>query len=63
MRQGVFQIAAGYEDCNNCNDLREDMIFKLYAGRLPQGGNDLASQPAMSRLENRSSENCINQTR
>jgi hypothetical protein len=52
LTQGVFQIAAGYEDCNDCNDLREDMIFKMCAGRLPQSENDLASQPTMSRLEN-----------
>ena len=52
LTQRVFQIAAGYEDCNDCDDLREDMIFKLCAGRLPQNGNDLASQPTMSRLEN-----------
>ena len=50
--QRVFQIAAGYEDCNDCNDLREDMVLKLYAGRLPKSDNDLASQPTMSRLEN-----------
>jgi len=52
LKQRVFQIAAGYEDYNDCNDLREDMIFKLCAGRLPQSENDLASQPTMSRLEN-----------
>jgi hypothetical protein len=52
LAQRVFQIAAGYEDCNDCNDLREDMIFKMCAGRLPQSDNDLASQPTMSRLEN-----------
>jgi len=52
LRQRVFQIAAGYEDCNDCNDLREDMIFKMCAGRLPSSDNDLASQPTMSRLEN-----------
>jgi len=52
LKQRVFQIAASYEDCNDCNDLREDMIFKLCAGRLPQSENDLASQPTMSRLEN-----------
>jgi len=34
--QREFQIAAGYEDCNDCNDLRNDMIFKMCAGRLPQ---------------------------
>lgn len=50
--QRVFQIAAGYEDCNDCNDLRGDMVFKACAGRLPQTGDDLASQPTMSRLEN-----------
>lgn len=50
--QRVFQIAAGYEDCNDCNDLRGDMVFKACAGRLPQTGNDLGSQPTMSRLEN-----------
>ncbi|MCD6355537.1 MAG: transposase [Prolixibacteraceae bacterium] len=49
MTQRVFQIAAGYEDCN---DLRGDMILKTCAGRLPQTGSDLASQPTMSRLEN-----------
>jgi len=52
LTQRVFQIAAGYEDCNDCDDLREDMILKMCAGRLPQSDNDLASQPTMSRLEN-----------
>jgi hypothetical protein len=33
--QRVFQIAAGYEDCNDCNDLHDDMIFKTCTGRLP----------------------------
>lgn len=50
--QRVYQIAAGYEDCNDSNDLREDMILKACVGRLPQSGHDLASQPTMSRLEN-----------
>ena len=52
LTQRVTQIAAGYEDCNDCDDLRDDMIFKLCAGRAPQTGNSLASQPTMSRLEN-----------
>ena len=52
LTQRVFQIAAGYEDCNDCDDLRDDMIFKTCAGRLPQSGHELASQPTMSRLEN-----------
>lgn len=52
LTQRVFQIAPGYEDCNDCDDLRDDMIFKMCAGRLPQSGQELASQPTMSRLEN-----------
>ncbi|MZP64702.1 MAG: hypothetical protein GT597_00985 [Bacteroidales bacterium] len=50
--QRVFQIIAGYEDCNDCNDLREDMILKMCSGRLSQSDNNLASQPTMTRLEN-----------
>jgi hypothetical protein len=52
LTQRVTQIAAGYEDCNDCDDLRDDMVFKLCAGRAPQTGQALASQPTMSRLEN-----------
>ncbi len=50
--QRIFQIAAGYEDANDCNDLRTDGVLKICAGRLPQSGADLASQPTMSRFEN-----------
>ena len=39
--QRVFQIAAGYEDCNDCNDLRDDAVFKICAGRLPHSGGIL----------------------
>lgn len=52
LTQRVFQIAAGYEDCNDSDDLRSDMILKTCVGRLPQSGDELASQPTMSRLEN-----------
>jgi len=52
LTQRILQIAAGYEDCNDSNDLRSDMILKTCVGRLPQSGEDLASQPTMSRLEN-----------
>ena len=52
LTQRVFQIAAGYEDCNDCNDLRSDTILKTCVGRLPQSEPELASQPTMSRLEN-----------
>lgn len=52
LTQRIFQIAAGYEDCNDSNDLRNDMVLKTCVGRLPQSGEELASQPTMSRLEN-----------
>ena len=53
IRQRVFQIACGYEDANDSNDLRSDPGLKTACGRLPLTGADLASQPTMSRLENR----------
>ena len=51
LRQRVFQIAAGYEDCNDANTLRRDPVLKASCGRDPLDG-DLASQPTLSRLEN-----------
>jgi hypothetical protein len=53
LRQRVYLIAAGYEDCNDSDSLREDPAVKLAVGRLPEGGEDLASQPTLSRFENR----------
>ena len=53
VNQRVFQIACGYEDANDCNDLRRDPGFKAACDRLPLTGADLASQPTMSRFENR----------
>lgn len=51
IRQRVFGILAGYEDQNDHDTLRSDGVFKLIAGRAPDG-LDLASQPTLSRLEN-----------
>jgi len=48
-----LQIAAGYEDANDANTLRHDPIFKLLLDRLPETGAPLASQPTLSRFENR----------
>ena len=53
LKQRVFQIAAGYEDANDANTLRHDPIFKLLLGRLPESAAPLASQPTISRFENR----------
>jgi len=51
VRQRVFGIMADYEDQNDHDTLRSDPVFKLLAGRLPNG-EDLASQPTLSRFEN-----------
>jgi hypothetical protein len=53
LKQRVFQIVAGYEDANDANTLRHDPILKLLLGRLPESGAPLASQPTISRFENR----------
>ncbi len=53
LRQRVFSIAAGYEDGNDAARLRGDPAIKLACGRSPLGGADLASQPTLSRFENR----------
>lgn len=51
LRQRIFQIAAGYEDANDCNELRKDKILKICTNQLPNG-SDLAGQSTMSRFEN-----------
>lgn len=51
IRQRVYGILAGYEDCNDHDTLRDDPVFKMVAGKLP-GDDPLASQPTLSRLEN-----------
>src|SRR6202521_1272294 len=52
LRARVFAIACGYPDADDLDDLRKDPAFKLACGRLPESGNDLHSQPTMSRWEN-----------
>jgi len=51
LRQRIYQIACGYEDCNDADHLRFDPALKLAVGRAPTE-DDLASQPTLSRLEN-----------
>jgi hypothetical protein len=45
-------IAAGYEDCDDADALRNDPAFKMALGRSPETGADLMSQPTLSRIEN-----------
>lgn len=48
----VFGIAQGYEDCNDFDRLGSDPGFKVACDQLPATGDDLASQPTLSRFEN-----------
>jgi hypothetical protein len=52
LTQRVFQIASGYEDGNDSNELRNDPIFKMSCDKLPASDAPLASQPTMCRFEN-----------
>ena len=52
IRARIFAIACGYEDCDDLDVLRFDPAFKLACGRLAETGDDLMSQPTLSRLEN-----------
>lgn len=52
LRLRMFAIAAGYEDADDCDQLRDDPVFKLAVGHAPESGDPLCSQPTMSRLEN-----------
>ena len=53
IKQRVYGIALGYEDANDHDRLRFDPALKAACGTLPTSGRDLASQPTLSRLENR----------
>jgi hypothetical protein len=50
--QRVMALALGYEDANDAARLACDPVHKLLVGRDPVDGEDLASQPTLSRFEN-----------
>lgn len=52
LRQRIYGIAVGYEDCNDAANLRFDLMHKLAVGYTPQDEQLLASQPTLSRFEN-----------
>ena len=52
LRARILAIACGYEDADDLDYLRSDPALKLACGHLPDSGNDLCSQPTMSRCEN-----------
>ena len=49
LRQRVYQVAAGYEDCNDADHLRVDPALRLALGKEHENG---AGQSALSRFEN-----------
>ena len=55
--QRSYQIACGYEDADDADDLRGDWAFKTALERRPDTDPDLASQPTFSRFEN-----CVSRT-
>jgi hypothetical protein len=52
LRARILAISCGYEDGDDLDHLRIDPAFKLACGRLPDSGDDLCSQPTVSRWEN-----------
>lgn len=52
VRQRLYQICLGYEDCNDADWLRTDPVFKTVCDLLPDSGAPLSSQPTLSRFEN-----------
>lgn len=52
VRQRLFQIALGYEDCNDATRLRHDPMLRTVCDLEPRGRERLSSQPTLSRFEN-----------
>jgi hypothetical protein len=56
VRERVYAIAQGYEDCNDAAELRKEPLFKAACDRSADGEDHLASQPSLSRFENRAAK-------
>jgi hypothetical protein len=52
VRQRLYAIGCGYPDANDASRLGADPIQKLLCDRDPVKGEELASQPTLSRFEN-----------
>lgn len=61
VRQRIYQIALGYEDCNDATWLRHDPALKTACDRCPFEDGALSSQPTLSRLENSVSMRTVTQ--
>jgi hypothetical protein len=53
VRQRVYGLACGYEDANDVEQVGRDPLFQVLLGKHPREGGSLASQPTISRFENR----------
>jgi Transposase DDE domain group 1 len=51
LTQAVYQILAGYPDCNDAHGLRMDPLFQILAGVSPDADNPLASPSTLSRFQ------------
>jgi hypothetical protein len=51
VRQRIFQIAMGYEDCNDADWLRRDPLLTVACDRPVADQKGLSSQPTLSRFE------------
>lgn len=52
LKQRVFQIACGYEDGDDSDELMNKPVLKMACERLPESDSPLASQPTINRFEN-----------
>src|SRR5262245_6326765 len=50
LTQAVYQILAGYPDCNDAQQLRRDPLFPILADVTPDADNSLASPSTLSRF-------------
>ncbi len=52
LRQRIYGICCGYEDCIDAARLVGDPVLRLLLDRDPRHGDELTSQPTLSRFEN-----------
>jgi hypothetical protein len=51
LAQQVYQILAGYADCNDADDLRTDPLFQILAGAQPRADQPLACGSTLARFQ------------
>jgi hypothetical protein len=51
LTQEVYQILAGYPDCNDAHDLRDDPLFQILADVAPDAERPLASGSTLARFQ------------